>query len=329
MMCCYYPTTTIAIDDDSDFLGVLTQHLDLADCIPYSSPQNAIDTLISHNPPQRIHERVIKGGGSTDIHSVPEDQAFVYNIRGLHEEIYSGDRFNDVSVIIVDYYMNEMNGIEVCEALAKHPAKKILLTGGADKESLAIDAFNKGIIHRFISKTDADFPNKIKQAVFSCKEAYFRDFTASLISHLPSASTNLYQYPPYVNFTKNLQDQKNAVEHYIIDGNGSSLMLDVDGNPSWLVIRSESDMKELEEIARDSDASANLILDIADRIQMPFFFSDNDFQQSASDWDKLFYPCQRFPGVPNYYYSVFDGYKNSHINNENIISYSSHQKLES
>lgn len=328
-MCCYYPTTTIAIDDDNDFLGVLTQNLGIADCIPYLSPKNAIDTLISQNPFQRIHDRVIKGSRSADTHSLPEDQSITYNIRGLHEEIYSSDRFNDVSVIVVDYYMDELNGIEVCEALAKHPAKKILLTGGADKENLAIDAFNKGVIHRFISKADAEFPNKLRQAVFACKEAYFRDLTASLISHLPSASTKLYQYPPFVNFTRNLQDQLNAIEHYVVDGNGSSLMLDRNGHPSWLVIRSESDMRELEDIARDSDADGKLILDIADRIQMPFFFSNEDFQQPASDWDKLFYPSQKLPGVPDYFYSIFDGFKNSHINNENIISYSSHQKLES
>ena len=87
-------------------------------------------------------------------------------MRGLHEEIYNKDRFNDVSVIIVDYYMDEMNGIEVCETLSKHPAKKILLTGGADKENIAIDAFNKGIIHRFINKTDPDFPSQIRQAIY-------------------------------------------------------------------------------------------------------------------------------------------------------------------
>jgi hypothetical protein len=49
MMYCYYPTTTVAIDDDAEFLKTITQHVGIADCISYSSPNKALEFLKDQN----------------------------------------------------------------------------------------------------------------------------------------------------------------------------------------------------------------------------------------------------------------------------------------
>src|SRR5206468_8133381 len=99
-------------------------------------------------------------------------------------EIYSSARFRDVSVVIIDYHMQEINGIDVCKELINHPSKKILLTGSPDKDKIAIDSFNSGIIHRFINKADPDFLPQLKQAIAQLKETYFRDLSIKILPNI-------------------------------------------------------------------------------------------------------------------------------------------------
>jgi CheY-like chemotaxis protein len=325
-MCCYYPTTTVVIDDDKNFLKALIENLNAPDYRAYTSPKPAIESTRKYNNMQRICNRVIKANSDANISS-PEDKTITFKLRALHEEIYNGTRFDDVSVIIVDYYMDEMNGIEVCEALAKHPAKKILLTGGADMEALAIGAFNKGIIHYFISKSDPLFPSKIKQAIASLKHAYFRDLTAALIPHLPSMPLQLHQFSPYINFTQSLRKQLNIVEHYIVDATGSTLMLDADGNKSWLIVKHESEMQDMEILAQDQDAPEDLIQGIKERTLIPFFLSDKDFNHPASEWRRFFHPGQPLTCAKDYYYAIYSGDQEHQANQLTILSYNSYHQI--
>lgn len=80
MMYCYYPTTTIAIDDDADFLKTMTQHLGIADCIAFSSPNKALTYLKNQDSFHRIQSRI---STSDNIDTAPS-----IDLKKLHEEIY-------------------------------------------------------------------------------------------------------------------------------------------------------------------------------------------------------------------------------------------------
>lgn len=222
-----------------------------------------------------------------DINTMPDDYALLINMRGLHEEIYSKTRFNDVSVIIVDYYMNDMSGIELCESLAKHPAKKILLTGGRDKEKIAIEAFNKGIIHRFINKSDPNFSSQLKQAVTALKEAYFRDLSCSLLPYISTSNTDVLQNPAYVNFVKSLQDQFNIVEYYLLDRSGSAIFLNAEAKPLWFVVKHESEINNYKAIALEQDMDRDFIRMLETFEKILFFFLDEDHQHPVSEWEQF------------------------------------------
>ncbi len=62
-------------------------------------------------------------------------------------------RFDDLSVLVVDYAMPEMTGIEFCAQFRGHRVKKMLLTG-AEERDVVFDAFNQGIIDHFVAKND-------------------------------------------------------------------------------------------------------------------------------------------------------------------------------
>lgn len=308
MMCCYHPTTTVVVDDDEDFLNIFNHHLKLQNCALFSSPTAAVISLNNKNSFERIRKRLLKTTQTQENTSTltPEHYSLNINLRGLHEEIYSLDRFDDVSVIIVDYHMNDINGIDLCQKLSAHPAKKLLLTGGADKEKVAIEAFNQGIIHRFISKTDINFPTLLKQAVTVLKEAYFKDLTHTIIPHLPPSSTQLLKNSAYINLTHTMQNELNAVEYYLLDASGSIVFLNTEGQPSWLIIKSDTELVDYEQIAKDSDAENVLLQSLIQRKAIPFFFSEADYEQPVEAWGKHLHPAKILPGIPGYYCALIN-----------------------
>ena len=323
MMCCYHPTTIVAIDDDLNFLDILSQHLGITNCNTFNSPIAAISSLKNHNHFDRLESRILKSNTTTDdVNKDPENLSVQINFKNLHEEIYSDQRFKEVSVIIIDYYMDEMNGIEVCEKLSHHPAKKILLTGGADKERLAIEAFNKGIIHRFINKSDPNFPTQLNNAVTILREAYFRDLTSKLTAHMINNS-HILNNSAYVNFVRCLQQQTCANEYYLLDSSGSCVFLDDRGMPAWLIVKSETDFSNYSLMARDLDAPQSITKLLEQRKMMPFFFSENDYNAPVADWKRYLHEANQFPGISGYFYAVESGHLRDNINKTHLIPYKS------
>lgn len=325
MICCYYPTSIVAIDDDRNFLSALSQSLGLHGCNTYSSPKDALKTIKATHPLQRIRSRIIKPADKEELDHTSADETVIHiNLHSLHEEIYNPERFDDISVMIVDYHMNEMNGIELCKQLQHHPAKKILLTGGVDNERIAIQAFNDGVIHRFINKSDPNFIKKLNQAITSSKEAYFRDIGAQLLQHIPSSIVNILQHPSYINLTRQIRDQHTIIEQYILDMNGSTLMLDEKGNTLLLIIKSELDIANYCNIAEDQEAPEKFIKGLANRSILPFFFTDYDYHRITSEWDDCFHACQLVPGMSKYYYSIIEDTNGRYVRKDQIKPYIEH-----
>ena len=75
---------------------------------------------------------------------------------GLASEYITGyfndwRRFHMTTVLVVDYGMPRMNGLEMLRRLGPWPGRKVLLTGEADA-AVAIDGFNAGLIQQFLPK---------------------------------------------------------------------------------------------------------------------------------------------------------------------------------
>lgn len=138
---------------------------------------------------------------------------------------------NDISLIISDYKMPQMTGVEFL-ARAKEASPdtvRIMLTGYADLEA-SIDAINKGEVYRFITKPWKD--EEIKVMVSQCLE--YRD--------LKLANRSLTK-----TVKKQAQVLKKLEDHYpgIADVNRSE-----DG--SILIDENSLDDLALEEILKDN-----------------------------------------------------------------------------
>jgi DNA-binding NarL/FixJ family response regulator len=101
-------------------------------------------------------------------------------IKTLHREIYNSQRFHEISVLVVDFDMPGMTGLELCEELADKPFKKLLLTGKADEKTV-IQAFNEGKIQKYIHKDSQNFAEEMNRAVRELQRNYFEDLSAVVI----------------------------------------------------------------------------------------------------------------------------------------------------
>ncbi|HQT26105.1 MAG TPA: response regulator, partial [Burkholderiales bacterium] len=115
-----------------------------------------------------IYARSDEQANFFEWHSTHVDLSRIYHI-SLNRQ-----RFDMPSVLIIDYAMPQMNGLELCEAVRGLPCKKILLTGQAD-EKLAVDAFNRKLIDRFIKKNDPDALNRLEGEIIQLQKDFFNE----------------------------------------------------------------------------------------------------------------------------------------------------------
>lgn len=85
---------------------------------------------------------------------------YFYDSYPVSSQVSTSNNLFEIGVIIVDYNMADMNGIELCRKLNFLPSKKILLTGDGC-EKLPTDALNEGQINCFIRKDSLTLPEDI------------------------------------------------------------------------------------------------------------------------------------------------------------------------
>ena len=123
----YHPTTVCFVDDNYSFLRSIG--MDLPDDWPYISflqPEDALAVINQPEPTPPLAERCFSMDNSD-----PSAPLIHMDLPALEQEIKLVDRFRRVSVLLVDYAMPTMNGLEFCEQVANQDIKKALLTGVA------------------------------------------------------------------------------------------------------------------------------------------------------------------------------------------------------
>ena len=220
---CFHPTTVAMMDDDSDFLEGLTRVLRFENKphICFVDPVEGIEHLNQDTYRQDFLNRLV----AFEEGNITED-TLVFRDQLILQEALNPKRFSQVSVLIIDYEMPRMRGLEVCERLNNPFIKKIMLTGEPD-ESIAIDAFNEGLIYQYVRKQKADFVEQLERIIKQAQREYFEEIFSipmKILRERPE-STALVE-PKFVNYFNEIV-QKNAIEeYYLVEPTGSFLMVD-------------------------------------------------------------------------------------------------------
>lgn len=284
----FFPTKIILIDDDQDFLKAMCQHLsknfqvdifnDVNKALDYIEKSQSDLALI--NPENFINLE------EQDLSDVRLD------LNKIHAFSNNKEKYKLNTVIISDYEMPEMNGIALFERLSHIPAMKILLTGKADL-TLALDAFNRCLVDKFLVKNTEKMPEEILMNIISCQHAFFQKKSYPILSHLNIPYDSLLnKIDFYFHFMSLIRDH-DISEYYLIDVIGSFLLITKKEEKSYYICMLERQFDEYLDIAITSRASLKIIDDLKKRKQAPVFISEDDYKLSAEHWEKIMHSFEK------------------------------------
>lgn len=284
-----HPTSVMIVDDDSVLLKDISEFLaDSSKCHSFLSPIEALRSLI-------LAEKKEPSDGVTNIaHVLDKDD---YSRQVFHFEttppLDAGTNENQVSVIIVDYDMPEMNGVEFCNKIKNGQAKKILLTAVADSD-VAISAFNAGVIDCFLYKFDPDLPNKLLEAISSLKDQYFKDNAAFLNRTADYTDMGYIHSDDFEKYFLDLQKQYDIEEYYPSIFPRGFIFFTKTGERKYLLIMTDEELRHHGELMSDYAASADLLEKINSRAWVAFFPTPDGFYDKKFDanGEKFMAPAQ-------------------------------------
>jgi len=323
---CYFPSTAVFVDDSRDFL--LNFVLQLGESLAYRVFDSPFDALTCIHKKRCELELLSQRCLSeyTEAKNCPlTNHTINLDLAAIHAEIYNPRRFSEVSVVVVDYAMPGMDGLEFCRRIEDTNIKKILLTGQAD-EKLAIEAFNKGLIHRYIKKSDPDVAELITKSVHELQLQYFQSMSDIVVRMLSVTSPSCLHDKKFADFFRALCQQKGIVEFYLADNSGSFLLLDEDANISFLIVKNQSDMRLHYDLALDNGASEEVLDLLLSGEKIPCFWQSNTATPQWSEWSHCLVPANQFVSDETYYYAYVQGAVLFDVRLDKILSY--HQYLE-
>ena len=112
--------------------------------------------------------------------------------------------------------MPSINGIEFCQKIAHLPILKIMLTGHADFQ-IAVDAFNKGIIDKFLVKDTPFMLEEIIKEVDAMQDNFFEKLSYPLLTCFSTKKERLVQSPAYKDHLQRVINEINASEFYLLN----------------------------------------------------------------------------------------------------------------
>jgi len=324
---CFYPTSTVLVDDNEDFLERISKLLleHLIPCRYFADPIDALDFLNQTYQPDPFTNRCISTTRDRDIDSVVSQ----FDFRKIHHEVYNPKRFEQISVLAVDYAMPTLHGLDFCRKVEESFSQRLILTGEAG-QGLAVEAFNESVIHKFLRKGEVNLPDLLLEDIHKLEHDYFTKLSEIA---LHKASSDLYKFTPaclsepaFVKLLQQICQKHNIVEYYLLDEHGSFLMLDEKGIPSWFIVKSEKDMEDLYQYAKDQEAPNDILNLLNDRIKVPYFHTEKDWSVGfdQAECKKYFHPAVDLEGNQRYFYSYIDDPNAYELERNKIVSLRKH-----
>ncbi len=303
-----FPTLTFLIDDSQSFLDSLAFQLGAQVATKaFVDPQAAIAALReAHREFATRRHDAVQVGYDEESDSMERRSAFI-NLDRIYHRVTDRQRFGFPAVIVVDYAMPQMNGVEFCEAIRDLPCRKILLTGQAD-DKLAVDAFNRKLIDRFVKKNDLHALGQLEAEIVKLQKTLFDEQTRTLSDLLSRHSHAFLSDPAIEALVGELCSRYRFVEHYLFPNPAGILFFDARGKATLMVIETEASLKAQLEVAEDQGAPAGLVNGLRELRLIPFFSDTGGMYLDTigDNWLSYCLPPQVCRGKRDYYWALFE-----------------------
>lgn len=251
------PGSVVFLDDDADYLEMLAEVMSPEWPVRlFMSPVDCIRQLMQEPirweaDGWRQQEIVNRWQGGTPL--IPqilqywrEDQAA---------------RFGFTKVCVVDYAMPAMSGLQVLGDLAGWTGYRVLLTGRIE-EQLAVSAFNRGLIERFVPKQAADIRLRLTGAIQELLDRPDARHEQTWRSTLSRDQYALLCDPAITIQLDEFVHSQDWIEHIVIGAPFGILALDAQGLASWLQLEPAQNLPELAEMAASQGWSSAMVEEV-------------------------------------------------------------------
>lgn len=263
----FHPTTICLVDDNQSFLRSLQRALpsdwpvqafvDAPPAMAFLNRPTALAPLVD-----RCFALEQRGG---------DDAVIRFDLGLIEQEINHVERFERVSVAVIDYAMPTMDGLELCAALSDPYVQRAMLTGVAD-EKLAVQAFNEGLLERFSAKHRLSTAAEIFQFINEARHAYFDQHTGRLQSNLALDPPGFLLEPAVADAVWTLMEREQLVEYYLVMDPPGLLLLTAEGALKRLLVLSESERDGQCQMLTLAGANAAIIEPIARGERLGYFW---------------------------------------------------------
>ena len=234
----YFGTSILLIDDDRDYLDSLSLLL--------QSTVNNIEIGDNSYNLQNIKSscRVLFDAFSTLLTDYVQSQDCERGESGVKVAL---DRLKMIfavcrtfpSVIISDYDMPRMNGVDFLAQIKDVPVKKILLTGAADATT-AVDAFNRGIIDAYIKKNDEDLFENLSVKIHDMRERFYNKLLDPYRRWQPKIFQDIANDKMFISFFSEICHQHSVHSYYYSGEPFGFILIDDQDRRHALLLRGQT-----------------------------------------------------------------------------------------
>lgn len=291
-----HPCTWVFVDDHTRFLKALDATL------PKHQPRKMFD-----DPIEALE--FLKGCKPTNFlkpTSTYEDEELVtrLDLGQITSRLTDDSRFADVSVVVCDYSMPGLNGLLLLEQIPDRSIKRILLTGVAD-EATAVQAFNAGLIDRFVRKGDRDEMDQFLALIAELDDERMAASQASLVPRL--GTDQVLSEPTFESFYVDVLEREEVNEYYFsCDPRGFLLGLNSGRLKFLLLVRREEFEVRARRLAQ-SGAPKKLLSDVLGATRYTEIFEQiGDSFNSTYDWEGNTCETKPIPSMPGWFFGLVD-----------------------
>lgn len=303
----FYPTQVVFVDDNPEFLETLSlrfsKHFNIKS---FDNTEAALkyinDNQRETNLVARDEKPKLQGDSDAWVKRVLTHQ----NIKRFDEL-----RVKEVSVLVVDYSMPLMNGIEFCEKIQNSAVKKILLTGYATPNE-AVRAFNNNTIHYYLKKNDENMLSELADAIQQLQHAYFNELSSSQKAEAIDSETPFFGDSQLAKYFEETCETMGVVEYYYLSNPSRFELRTQEGASFSCVIYTEEDIEEHAQILQEEAAPEELYKAVASRQFVPLFkTADGYYEPGLNNAESAIYPATQVKGNVNYYCAVVEDTSNT------------------
>lgn len=324
----FHPTRAVFVDDDRAFLDVLP--LTLSSNLPYlrfDSPGELIEELASGRLQAEL-ELDWWDSFPAEGSRRGQEQVVAFDKSLIYMRVFNRARFGLMSVLVADYQMPEMTGIELCRRLAHLPCKRILLTGQADR-AVAVEAFNEGLIDLYLPKLHPRMNAELNLAIQRFQFEFLEQSTELITQMLQSEDPVVWGDPAFARFLNRICESNGIVEYYAVTDPKGYLLVTPLGNARLMLLFGESELSAQYQAAAISRAPEDVLERMRRRQSVLYFPSDDaECVLSPEQWRAACVALQPIPDYPERFYAMVDRPAHYMVSPETVLGLSGYVDLE-